>query len=176
MLRPVLRPTQPPTKWNYASDQSPFCSAQLELALLLCLLWLMCFVKKKSPWQADPSTRRVLQSVVCLSVIEEPRTGCIVSLGASSLDKRKPYTLPSSSFPKEHIPQLIAPTINLSGKKPQIIFCTKLKYTAPVVLIIWHLSDVRTNFGSKRYRESQKLCFVLGSPGLEIQTGSQHYS
>jgi hypothetical protein len=38
-----------------------------------CLLWVLCVVRYRSLRQADHSSRGVLPSVVCLSVILNPR-------------------------------------------------------------------------------------------------------
>jgi hypothetical protein len=37
------------------------------------LLWVLCVVRERSVRRADHSSRGILQSVVCLSVIEKPR-------------------------------------------------------------------------------------------------------
>ena len=37
-----------------------------------CLLWVLCDLRLRSLWRADHSSRGVLLSVVCLSVISQP--------------------------------------------------------------------------------------------------------
>jgi hypothetical protein len=47
--------------------------------------------KRRSLRGADHTSRGVLPSVVCLSVIEEPRRGSLGPIGLSSLEKKKRY-------------------------------------------------------------------------------------
>ena len=39
----------------------------------VCLLWMLCVARYRSLRRADPSSRGVLRSVVCLSVISKPQ-------------------------------------------------------------------------------------------------------
>jgi hypothetical protein len=39
----------------------------------VCLLWVLCVVRYRCLWRADHSSRAVISSVVCLSVIVKPR-------------------------------------------------------------------------------------------------------
>ena len=65
-----------------------------------CLLWVFCVVKFKSLRRADHSSRGVLQSVVCLSVISKPRQEReLSSLLLSSHEKKNVISIRCRIFP-----------------------------------------------------------------------------
>ena len=49
----------------------------------------VCVAKYRCPWRADHSSRGVLLSVVCLSMIEEPHRAGLGRKGAAEPRKRK---------------------------------------------------------------------------------------
>jgi len=62
------------------------------------LLWLLCVVRYRSLWRTDNSSRGVLPSVACLSVIVERHTGGLDTLGLSSHEKKGMVTAIWCSF------------------------------------------------------------------------------
>jgi hypothetical protein len=60
----------------------------------VCLLWVLCVVRQRSLRRADHSSRGVLPSVVCLSVIEEPHRESLGLLWLSSHETCKAVSYP----------------------------------------------------------------------------------
>jgi hypothetical protein len=56
-----------------------------------CLMWVLCYVRWRSLWQADHSSRGVLPSVEGLSVISQPQHWGLGPFGLSSHEKLYNY-------------------------------------------------------------------------------------
>jgi hypothetical protein len=74
--------------WVYGCSHTEIVGSNPACDMNVCLLWVLSVVRDRSLRHADHSTRAVLPSVVCLSMIKKPRREGLDPLGLPDHEKK----------------------------------------------------------------------------------------